>query len=130
MKKSINYSALAAGLLAAVLSVSCKKNDTGGAAEVHAMIYHGNTPIIGTTTLYVTFDASSQPANPTSDYDLKLMGEADDNHVHVEELRPGNYYFFASAYDSLAKKAVSGGAAVSIKWSERKKMKDVMIMTE
>ncbi len=93
------------------------------------MIYHGSTPIVGTTTLYVKFDATAQPSDPTSGYDLKLLGEPDDNHVHVEDLRPGDYYLYAVAYDSLAKVSVKGGAAASIKWSERKEMKDVTIQT-
>lgn len=128
MKKTLLFSTLA--FIASVSISSCKKNDTGGKAELHAMIYHGATPIVGTTTLYVTFDASTAPADPTQGYDLKLYGEKDDNHVHVEELRPGNYYLYAMAYDSVAKKAVKGGAAAAISWGERKDSKDVMVMVE
>ncbi|PBQ30418.1 hypothetical protein CNR22_01105 [Sphingobacteriaceae bacterium] len=105
----------------------CKKNETGGNAEIHALIYHHETPVIGTTTLYVKFDATNQPTDPTSNYDLKLTGDEDDNHVHVEDLRPGNYYLYAVAYDSLAKTNVKGGVATKIKWSERKRSKDVTV---
>jgi hypothetical protein len=106
---------------------ACKKNSTGGKAEIHAIISHGSTPVIGTTTLYVKFDAKSQPADPVSTYDLKVMGEPDDNHVHVEDLRPGNYYLYAVAFDSTAMLPVKGGAAATIKWGERKKTKEVHI---
>lgn len=108
---------------------SCKKNETGGQAELHALIYHGSEPIVGTTTLYVKFDAKSQPSNPFSDYDLKVKGEPDDNHVHVEDLRPGNYYLYAVAFDSLDMKIVQGGAAATIKWSERKHTKEMIVQT-
>jgi len=108
---------------------SCKKNEAGGEAEIHALIYHGETPVIGTTTLYVKFDAKTQPSDPTTDYDMKLQGDEDDNHVHVESLHPGNYYLYAAAFDSLDMKAVKGGAPVTIKWKERKQMSEVRIQT-
>jgi hypothetical protein len=108
---------------------SCKKNQTGGKAEIHALIYHGETPIVGTTTLYVKFDSKSQPSDPTNDFDLKLPGEPDDNHVHVEDLRPGDYYLYAVAFDSTTMATVKGGAASTIKWSERKKTKEVTVQT-
>lgn len=130
MKTQIRFTFILTAVFAAFFSTSCKKNSTGGKAEVHAMIYHGTTPIVGTTTLFVKFDATAQPNTPTENYDLKVLGEVDDNHVHIEELRQGNYYLYALAYDSLTKTPVKGGAAVTIKWSERKEMKDVMIMVE
>jgi len=108
---------------------SCKKNDVGGKAEIHAIIFHGATPIIGTTTLYVKFNATSQPSNPLTDFDLKVSGEPDDNHVHIENLRPGNYYCYALAFDSVAMMPVHGGIATTIKWSERKQTKDVELQT-
>ena len=109
-----------------ILNFSCKKNDIGGEAEVHVLIYHHETPIKG-STLYVKFDATSEPSDPTANYDLKLLGEEDDNHVHVEGLRAGNYYFYAVGFDSVANKVVSGGVATKIKWSERKKKKEVTV---
>ncbi len=108
---------------------SCKKNDTGGTAEIHVMVFHGTTPMIGTATLYVKFNSKSQPSNPTTNFDLKLTGEPDDNHVHIEALRPGNYYCYVEAFDSLAMKPVHGGVAVAIKWSERSSTKEVELQT-
>lgn len=117
-------------ILAFALSFqACKENDVGGKATIHAMTFHGTTPMVGTATLYVKFDATSAPANPTTDFDLKLTGEPDDNHVHVEELRPGNYYLYAVAFDSTASVAVKGGVATTIKWSERKEIKEVEVQT-
>lgn len=106
---------------------SCKKNDVGGDAEIHAKIFHGSTPMIGTTTLYVKFGAKTEPVEPTTNYDLKLSGEPDDNHVHVEDLRPGNYYLYAEAFDSTQMLSVKGGVATTVKWGERKKIKEVEV---
>src|SRR4051812_43509660 len=84
---------------------ACKKNDTGGKAEIHALIYHHDTPIMA-STLYVKFDMQTQPSDPTENYDLKIEGEDDDNHVHVENMRPGDYYLYAVGYDSIAQQTV------------------------
>ncbi len=129
MKTTIKLTAIIIATLGVFTISSCKKNDTGGKAEIHAMIFHGSTPIVGTTTLYVKFDAKSEPSDPTNNYDLKLMGEDDDNHVHVEDLRPGDYYLYAVAFDSTAMVPVKGGASATIKWSERKKTKEVTVQT-
>lgn len=109
---------------------SCKKDDTGGDAEIHAKIFRGLTPIVGTTTLYVKFGAKTEPVELTTNYDLKLSGEPDDNHVHVEDLCPGSYYLYAEAFDSTQMIPVSGGVAITIKWAERKKMKEVSIQVK
>ena len=128
--QSIKKSTLLIILFTLAFSVqACKKNDVGGKATIHALIYHGTTPIVGTTTLYVKFDATTAPSNPTTNYDLKVSGELDDNHVHVEELRPGNYYLYAVAFDSTAMVAVKGGVAATIGWSERKEIKEFDVQT-
>jgi hypothetical protein len=116
-------------LVVLIFSTSCKKNDTGGKAEIHALIFHGDTPI-RSSTLYVKFNASQPVSDPEQTYDLKLQGEEDDNHVHVENMRPGDYYLYAVGFDSTAMKEVRGGIAASIKWTERKKLKEVKINVE
>lgn len=103
---------------------SCKKNGTGGKASLHVMVYNGSTPIKA-STIYVKFGTQTQPTDAKNNFDLKVQGEEDDNHVHIEDLRVGEYYLYAVGYDSLAKKNVEGGIATTIKWSERKEMKSV-----
>lgn len=113
-------------LIAAIASLtltiaSCKKNEDGGKAEIHALIYHGSTEVRN-ADLYVKFGATSAPSDPTSDYDLKLKGESGDNHVHIEELRRGDYYLYAVGKDTVTNQTVKGGTHVEIKWKERKKL--------
>ena len=110
-----------------MLNISCKKNDTGGKAELHALIYKGNKALIGNNIVYVKFNAKSSTSNPTENYNLKVNGETDDNHVHIEDLRPGDYYLYAVSFDSSSMKYLSGGIAATIKWTERKKLKEVVI---
>jgi len=115
MKKLFFVSAIAVAHV-----VSCKKGDTGGDATLVAHIAHHTTPIKG-ATLYIKFDAKELPSNPTTDYDLKIIGESNENHIHVEGLRYGNYYLYAEGYDSTIMAPVKGGTPVKIKWGQRKK---------
>lgn len=103
----------------ATLFGACKKNGTGGDAEIHAKVAH-HEKAINASTVYVKFNATELPENPTTNYDLKVEGEVTDNHVHIEELRPGNYYLYAVGFDSTISQTVRGGTGVVIKWSDRK----------
>lgn len=105
--------------LVTVTFFACKKGDTGGTATIAASPAHHGKAIKG-ATVYVKFDADELPSDPTNDYDLKVLGEATEDHVHIEELRYGNYYLYATGYDSTISESVSGGIGVKIKWSERK----------
>jgi hypothetical protein len=119
LSKSICCLFMIAGLSA------CKKNNTGGMASVTAEVFNNGRPI-NYPTVYVHFGESNPPQNPTENYDLKLVGKHD-NHVHVLGLRYGTYYMYSVATDSLLQKSVSGGVAVNIPWSERKKEMEISI---
>lgn len=110
------------------LTTSCKKNGTGGKAEVHAMITSNGKPI-NHSTVYVKFGTHHAPSDPTTDFDMKAHGEETDNHVHIEDLRPGEYYLYAVGTNTLTGKTVKGGASVEIAWKERKETIEVDIET-
>jgi hypothetical protein len=109
-----------------VLIISCKKNNTGGECEVAAFPQHHGKSIYG-ATVYVKFGAKDLPNDPTSNYDLKVEGEPDEEHVHIKNLRYGHYYLYAVGYDSSIAQTVVGGLALKIKWKERKKEIDVNV---
>lgn len=109
-----------------ILNTSCKKNGTGGKAMVHATVSHNGKPI-NHSTIYVKFGTHHAPENPTTDFDLKAHGEETDNHVHIEDLRPGEYYLYAVGINTVTGKTVKGGTSVEISWSERKETIDADI---
>jgi len=111
-------------IAALALIASCKKGDTGGDAVVVGFPKHHTTPIKG-ATIYVKFDATEMPSDPTNNYDLKIVGESNEDHVHIEGLRYGNYYLHTEGYDSTVMAPVHGGYPLKIKWSQRKKEIDV-----
>jgi hypothetical protein len=110
----------------AIMGISCTKNDTGGKALVHALIYYKGTPF-NNATVYVKFDAASAPADPSIDYDFIAYGEGTDNHVHIDNLRPGKYYLYATAANAVTGSTLKGGRAVEIKWKDRKETLEPVI---
>ena len=105
-------------ILCALILFSCKKNGTGGEAMITAYVNHKGNPV-NLPTIYVKYGAKTQPSSPTTDYDQVIQG-VHENHVHIKYLRYGNYYLYATGFDSIANRAVSGGLAVKVKWSKRK----------
>jgi hypothetical protein len=113
-------------LLTVILFYSCKKSSTGGDVTLVAIPKHHSTPIKG-ATIYVKFKADEFPSDIVSNYDLKIVGEENEEHVHIEGLRYGKYFLYAVGYDSTIMSTVSGGIPVKIKWKERKEELDIDI---
>ncbi len=124
MKTTIKTILLTA--LAATTAVSCKKAGTGGDAVIVADIKHHETPIKG-ATLYVKYNAEDLPSDPTNNYDLKIVGDAKEDHIHIEGLKWGKYYLYAVGFDSTISKPVIGGIGHKIKWSNRKAEIDLAV---
>jgi hypothetical protein len=104
---------------------SCKKSDTGGHAHIVAYTNHHGVAI-NFPTVYVKFGTKEKPSDPTNDYDMKLVG-VHENHVHIDDLRYGDYYLYAVGFDSSIMLPVKGGVPVKIKWGQRHEETEVNI---
>lgn len=98
---------------------ACKKNSTGGKTKISAYPAHHGKAIYG-TTVYVKFNTLDMPSDPTNNYDLKVVGDATEEHVHIEGLRYGHYYLYIVGFDPEISATVVGGAPLTIEWKERK----------
>jgi hypothetical protein len=98
---------------------ACKKNTTGGKTKITAHPAHHGKPING-ATVYIKFNTTEMPSNPTSNYDMVVVGEEDEEHVHINGLRYGKYYLYAVGYDPEIAETVMGGTSLTIKWKDRK----------
>lgn len=105
--------------LSAVFFLSCKKEGTGGQATIATFPKHHDKPIKG-ATVYLKYGAKELPGKNASDYDLTRVGDANEDHIHIEELKWGDYFLYAVGYDSTSAKVVAGGLPVTIKRNERK----------
>lgn len=120
------YYVAALSLFSMLIFSSCKKEGTGGKATIAAFPKHHEAPI-KSAVIYVKFGAKEYPGKNASDYDLTITGEADEDHIHIEDLKWGDYYLYATGYDSSIAKAVAGGVPVTIKRSQRKEEVTVTI---
>ncbi len=113
-------------LLLFTVLLSCKKNNTGGVAVVKAHVGHHSQSVKG-ATVYVKFNTKEAPVSPENNYDLKIEGEAVEDHVHIQGLRYGDYYLYAVGYDSILNQVVKGGVPLKINWGDRKKEVEIDI---
>lgn len=51
---------------------------------------------------------------PIADYDLVVAGEAREDHIHLENLKCGDYFIFMTGWDTSSNERVSGGIPYSI----------------
>lgn len=121
MKKIILFSSaciFAAGFY------SCKKAGTGGDAILAIFPKHHGTPIVNHVnyrdSAFIKFNTDELPDNPTTNYDLLVVGDVGEDHIHVEGLKRGKYYVYCTGWDTTINARVTGGLAVKIKYSERK----------
>jgi hypothetical protein len=124
MKKIITCSLILAGI--AILTNSCCKDPgDGGDATVVVHLKHHGENVASTTTypdsVFVKYDAEESPGSAASNYDKIFVGEAGEDHIHLENLKCGKYYIFGTAWDVDNNERVFGGMAIKIKYKNRNK---------
>jgi hypothetical protein len=92
----------------------CKKAGTGGANTFMVTPEHHGDPIMG-ATVYIKFDTKEQPGDQPSDYDYTQTASINEDHIHVEGMKPGKYYFYCVGYDSTISQTVKGGIPLTVK---------------
>lgn len=129
MKKTIFYAAL---LGAAITGFSsCKKAGTGGDAILVVKLKHHGVIIPNQAnykdSVFIKFNTEELPSNPTTNYDMLVVGEGVEDHVHVEGLKTGKYFIYCTGWDTSINARVMGGQSVKIKYKERKEEIDTDI---
>lgn len=104
--------------VAIIASSSCKPDKecedagTGGNLTVVATLKHHSKVIYNQPsypdTVYVKFNTQDMPDSVTP-YDTYFVGEAGEDHVHLEGLKCGDYYFYGAGFDTLITQRVIGG---------------------
>lgn len=110
----------------ATFAFSCCKGGAGGDATITASTHHHSRSIPG-AIVYVKYNATELPGTSPSNYDTKFIAGPTDFSVKCTGLKCGNYYLYATAYDSSIMQPVTGGVAVKISYSERKKNADIWV---
>lgn len=109
-----------------IASTSCNKAGTGGAASLALFPEHHGLTIKGATA-YIKFDTKEAPAS-LSDYDLTATATGNHpDHIHFENLKPGNYYLYCVGYDSAISMPVRGGIPYTIERADKSKAVDIKV---
>jgi hypothetical protein len=105
--------------VAAVSLAACRKegtNDciagTGGTITLGFSPEHHGDPIYG-ATVYIEFNTQSFPGS-LSNFDYVVTGEANEDHIHVDNMKCGNYYVYCVGYDSAFAEVVRGGMSIRV----------------
>ena len=110
-------------IISALISVSCKKNETGGSATVTiTATHHGKK--IPFTNIHIKYGAKEFPGHDVSSYNASQTSDIDAK-ASFENLRYGDYYFYGVGYDTAIQAPVRGGIGLSITWKERKNKVDI-----
>lgn len=108
-----NFGLLFAAVVLSTVLFSCSRPGTGGDNILVVFPKHHGQSIKG-ATVYLRFGAKDFPGSAPTDYDMTVVGEANEEHVHVENLRKGEYYIYSIGYDSTISAVVTGGQAFKI----------------
>ena len=87
---------------------SCQYAGTGGNVTIVAYPQHH-----GEDTrpyhAYVKFNAENFPGSNPANYDLDIVADTTENHIEIENLKPGKYYIYMTAFDTSIVAPVNGG---------------------
>jgi hypothetical protein len=104
---------------------SCSKEGTGGTTDVATIVKHHEKVIPG-ATVYVKYGAKDFPGEDVSKYDASKVVDKN-GHVHFDDLKKGNYYFYGVGYDSSIAMIVKGGTPMDITRKHKNQHVDLIV---
>lgn len=98
---------------------SCTYGGLGGNVTLVVSPEHHGLPIISTSTYpdtaFIKYNAINSPGDSPSAYDLIVVGDSGEDHVHIENLLPGKYIVFMTGWDTTNTGfRVRGGLGIEI----------------
>lgn len=121
MKKPIGVISLFTFLLFTISSCQ-KAGMNGGTTLVVFAKHHGNVipnKIGYQDSVYIKFNTEELPTDPTHNYDVVIVGDIGEDHVHCPGLHTGKYFIFVTGWDTTINARVMGGMAIKIKYKQR-----------
>lgn len=112
---------------------TCQYAGVGGLASISAFPVHHSTPIISTPswpdTAFIKFNAIDSPGLEASLYDMIVVGDSGEDHVHIEGLKAGYYWVQMAGFDPAFQKRVIGGSGIKIS-SNSEHLERTILVTE
>jgi hypothetical protein len=112
-------------IFTAFILFACKKDKpvetscvagTGGGLTLVAYPEHHGKAIVNISgypdTVYLKFNTQDFPGS-LKNFDRVYVGEEGEDHVHISGLKCGNYYIYATGFDTTINQRVAGGIPFS-----------------
>lgn len=101
-------------LILSIVFFGCKKEGTGGKAQVSGFVVYNGARISG-AVVYIKYGATTFPGENPTDYDSQQTADSQGNFV-FGSLTTGNYYLYATGHytTNLGFINVKGSTAVNI----------------
>lgn len=112
--------------LAVIAFVSCKKEGLGGKAKITGAVLHHDTPIPN-AIVYIKYGTKESAGTDGANYDASVNADANAK-FEFPDLQKGDYYLYATGYDSNISANVKGGNPVEIKKKTENKNNDVQVV--
>lgn len=107
-----------------LFAAGCAKEGLDGDATLVVKPAHHGSPIVSSSTyrdsVFIKFGVDEIPSDPTHDYDAVRVGEVGEDHIHIENVKWGDYSVYCTGWDATISQRVSGGILVNVKRKERK----------
>lgn len=123
--------------LSAVIAVSllflagCAKEGLDGEAILVVRPQHHGSAISSTAayrdSVFIKFGVKEIPADPIHDYDAVVVGEVGEDHVHIENVKWGEYSIYCTGWDTTSNERVVGGVILKIRRKDRKDEQEVIV---
>lgn len=98
-------------LCVALTFTTCYKAGTGGKASLNIHVFNGNE-IVPYATVYVKYNASTWPGTNASYHNEAVCDHS--GFALFNKLKKGDYYFYATKYDTASGAFLEGGAFAPI----------------
>ncbi|WP_276133965.1 hypothetical protein [Polluticoccus soli] len=108
-------------ITALIFSSSCDKKDDcvagkGGDMSIVVFAVHNGDTLLNYAghpdTAFVKYNTATSPGTNPSNFDSYVVSEAGEDHIHLEDLKCGDYFVYRTAFDSAANKVYTGSMAV------------------
>lgn len=106
--------------------IGCTKEGTGGKASIQGNVKHHDELIPG-ATVYIKYGAKELPGTDSSDYDDQTKADSLGAFYKFENLKKGNYFLYATGFDSEESQTVKGGIPVKINESDENVLTDIPV---
>jgi len=115
------YIKMAAILAALAIVPSCKKTEddkkcvAGQGGNITLVVFpkHHSKPV-RPYSVWVKYNTQNAPGATAAAYDLVVPADTTEDHIHLANMKCGDYYIYMNGYDTSIRETVKGGIPYTV----------------